>query len=128
VLRRHTPLRTVAWAVTVGTFVMAPIGLWQFASADLTKLTIETPFAMLYAGLVSIAFGNVVQFRAVQVIGPARAAAFQFLVPPMTVVFAAVFLQESIRVEQLLGGLVIVAGILIARRSPVPGVVRVARA
>jgi drug/metabolite transporter (DMT)-like permease len=122
VLRRHSPLRTVAWAVTVGTFVMAPIGLWQLASADLSHLTLETPFALLYAGLVSIAFGNVVQFRAVQVIGPARAAAFQFLVPPMTVVLAAILLHETIRIEQVIGGAVIVAGILVARRSSVPTV------
>lgn len=121
VLRRHSPLRIVAWAVTVGTFVMAPIGLWQLASADLSRLTVETPFALVYAGLASIAFGNVIQFRAVQAIGPARAAAFQFLVPPMTVVLAAIFLRESIRIEQVLGGIVIVAGILIARRSPPPG-------
>jgi drug/metabolite transporter (DMT)-like permease len=117
VLRRHSPLRTVAWAVTVGTVVMAPIGVWQLASADLSHVTLQTPFALVYAGLASIAFGNVVQFRAVQVIGPARAAAFQFLVPPMTVVLAALFLHESIRVEQLIGGVVIVAGILVARRS-----------
>jgi drug/metabolite transporter (DMT)-like permease len=119
VLRRHSPLRTVAWAVTVGTFVMAPIGLWQLASADLTHLSLETPFALLYAGLLSIGLGNVLQFRAVQVIGPARAAAFQFLVPAGTVVLAAIFLNESVRLEQVVGGLIIVAGILIARRSSV---------
>jgi drug/metabolite transporter (DMT)-like permease len=117
VLRRHSPLRMVTWAVTFGTIVMAPIGLWQLSGANLSNLTIATPLALLYSGLLSIAFGNVAQFRAVQVIGPARATALQFLVPPMTVVLAAIFLNERIRVEQLLGGAVILAGIAIARSS-----------
>jgi len=116
VLRRHSPLRTVAWAVTFGTIVMLPVGLWQLRDADLSHLTLATPLAILYAGLLSIAIGNVLQFRAVQVIGPARATALQFLVPAMTVVLAAIFLHEALRPEQLIGGIVIVAGIVIARR------------
>jgi drug/metabolite transporter (DMT)-like permease len=116
-LRRHSPLRITAWAVLFGTLVMLPLGIWQAASSDLSRLTIATPLAVLYAGLASVALGYVIQFRAVRVIGPARATAFQFLVPALTVAFAAVVLHEQIRVEQVVGGVVIVAGILIARRG-----------
>jgi drug/metabolite transporter (DMT)-like permease len=121
VLRRHSPLRTTAWAVFFGTLVMLPIGAWQLATSDLSKLTIATPLAVLYAGLVSIALGNVVQFRAVQVIGPARATTFQFLVPALTVLLAAMLLAEQIRAEQIVGGAVIILGILVARRGRAQG-------
>jgi drug/metabolite transporter (DMT)-like permease len=117
VLRRHSPLRMTAWAVFFGTLVMLPLGIWQAASTDLSHLTVATPLAVLYAGLISVAVGNVLQFRAVQVIGPARTTAFQFLVPALTVVLAAIFLHEQVRIEQIAGGIVIVAGILIARRG-----------
>jgi drug/metabolite transporter (DMT)-like permease len=117
VLRRHSPLKMTAWAVTFGTFVMAPLGVWQLATAPIAGITASSVFAIAYAGLLSIAFGNVVQFRAVQVIGPAGATAFQFLVPALTVVFAAALLDEPIRAAQIAGGIVIVVGIVIARRG-----------
>ena len=60
------------------------------------------------------------QFRAVQVLGPARATAFQFLVPALTVVLAAIFLNEQIRLEQIVGGVVIVLGIVDRARAADP--------
>jgi drug/metabolite transporter (DMT)-like permease len=121
VLRRHSPLRTTAWAVTFGTLVMLPLGAWQLTSVDWSRISGASVFAVLYAGLGSIAIGNVLQFRAVQAIGPARAATFQFLVPALTVVLAALVLHEQLGVVQAVGGLVIVAGILVARRGGVAG-------
>ena len=115
VLRRHSPLRTTAWAVFFGTLVMLPLGIWQLATVDWGRVTVASGLAVLYAGLGSIGLGNVLQFRAVQVIGPARTTMFQFLVPGLTVVLAAWFLGEQIRAEQILGGIVIVLGILLAR-------------
>jgi drug/metabolite transporter (DMT)-like permease len=117
VLRRHSPLRTTTWAVTFGTLVMAPLGLWQLGSVDWAMVTTASLVAVLYAGVLSIAVGNVVQFRAVRAIGPARTVSLQFLVPALTVVLAAVFLHEQIRLEQVVGGIVIVIGILVARRD-----------
>ena len=120
-LRRHSPLRTTAWTVFFGTLVMLPLGAWQLASVDWALVTGASVFAVLYAGLLSIALGNVVQFRAVKVIGPARTTMFQFLVPALTVVLAALLLGEQVRVGQVVGGIVIVAGIVMARRGgPAP--------
>jgi drug/metabolite transporter (DMT)-like permease len=116
VLTRVSPLRATAWAVTFGTFVMAPLGAWQLSTVDWGGVTVASALALAYSGLVSIALGNIVQFRAVRAIGPARTTAFQFLVPAMTVVLAALILGEQIRPEQIVGGAVIILGIAIARR------------
>ena len=125
VLRRHSPLRTMAWAVLFGSLVMLPLGAWQLAGTDPGLITIASPLAILYSGLGSIALGNVLQFRGVRAIGPARTTNLQFLVPALTVVLAAVLLHEQIRLEQLLGGAVIVLGILVARGTfAVPAVAR----
>jgi drug/metabolite transporter (DMT)-like permease len=40
---------------------------------------------------------------------------FQFLVPAFAVILAAIFLGEGIVIGQIAGGVVIVAGILVAR-------------
>jgi drug/metabolite transporter (DMT)-like permease len=66
-----------------------------------------------------------VQFWGVKILGPTQTVNFQFLVPALAVVLAAVFLNEEIRAEQVIGGIVIVLGIVVARygRRPrgVPG-------
>jgi drug/metabolite transporter (DMT)-like permease len=84
--------------------------------------------AIAYSGIVAGGLANVLIFRAIAVVGPSRVANLQLLVPALTVLLAAVILGEPILVGQILGGIVIVAGILIARRAPVgsvPGARRV---
>jgi drug/metabolite transporter (DMT)-like permease len=58
---------------------------------------------------------NVIVQNAVRVIGPTRTSAFQFLVPALAVVLAALLLAEPIRPGQIVGGVVIVVGVLITR-------------
>ena len=111
------PVRTTAWAIAAGSLVMAPIGLAQLATADLSSLG-PLPFVgLLYSSLLAVAVANVVVFRAISLVGPTRIANFQFLVPAMAVGFAAVFLDEAILPAQVVGGLAIVSGIVIARRG-----------
>jgi drug/metabolite transporter (DMT)-like permease len=70
---------------------------------------------VLYSGFLAAGVSNVIVQNGVKVIGPTRTSAFQFLVPALAVVFAFLFLAEPIRPGQVLGGLVIVAGVLITR-------------
>ena len=114
VMRRHSPLRTTTWTVGFGTLFLLPLGLWEYAAAD-PHPTIVSLVAILYAGLISVSFGNVVQFWGVKILGPTQAVNFQFLVPALAVALAAIFLNEEIRAEQVIGGIVIVLGILVAR-------------
>jgi drug/metabolite transporter (DMT)-like permease len=70
---------------------------------------------LAFCALVPAAAANVVLFEAIKVLGPTRVMLFQFLVPAFAVVMAAFFLGEAIVVGQVIGGLVIVLGILVAR-------------
>ena len=56
-------------------------------------------------------------FHAIKLLGPTRVTALQSLVPALAVVLAAIFLGESIRPAQVLGGLVIVGGVALLRRG-----------
>ncbi|MGZ3586346.1 MAG: DMT family transporter [Candidatus Limnocylindrales bacterium] len=115
VLRRHSPLRATTWGVVFGSLSMAPFAAWELAGWQPGSIDPGIPFALAYSSLLAVAAANVVNFRAIQLLGPTRVTAYQFLVPAFAVVIAAVFLAEPIRAGQVLGGVVIVAGILIAR-------------
>ena len=125
-LSRYSPLQTTAWATVAGTVVLAPIALSQLASSTSASLTPAVLGAVLYSGFLAAGVSNVVVQNGIRVVGPTRTAAYQFLVPALAVVLAALFLFEPIRVGQVVGGLVIVAGVLVTRGSLPFRIVRVA--
>lgn len=114
-LRRHSPLRATAWATVAGTVVLAPLAVLQLATVEGPVITPEILGAVLYAGLLAAGVSNVIVMNGIKVVGPTRTAALQFLVPALAVVFAAIFLNEAIRPGQVVGGIVIVAGVVLTR-------------
>ena len=117
-LATFSPLRLTTWAILFGTVVMAIPGGLQLADAGTAWLTPAALAAIAYSGIVAGGLANVLIFRAIAVVGPSRVANLQLLVPALTVLFAALALGEPVLAGQVLGGAVIVAGILIARRAP----------
>lgn len=133
VLRRHSPLVTTTWAVVAGTIFLAPIGIGQLATTGIvggmevalaSGAVVAAILAILYSGTLAAGVANVVIFHAIKLVGPTRITALQSLIPAMAVVLAAVFLAEPIRAGQVLGGIVIIAGVAILRRGTLPGMGR----
>jgi drug/metabolite transporter (DMT)-like permease len=114
-LRRHSPLRTTTWATVAGTIVLAPIAASQLATVSAADFTPAVLGAVAYSGFLAAGVANVIVLNGVRLIGPTRTSAYQFLVPALAVVLAFLFLGEAIRLGQVIGGLVIVAGVLITR-------------
>ncbi len=115
-LRRYSPLRTTAWATLAGVIVLAPLAAGQLSSVDATAaFTPAVIGAILYSGFLAAGLANVIVNNSVRVVGPTRTAAYQFLVPALAVLLAAIFLSEQVRIGQVIGGVVIVAGVLVTR-------------
>ena len=117
VLRRHSPLRTSAWAILAGTVLLAPVALWEMAHADLSAVGPAQVAAVAYSALLAGALGNVVVFRGIKLLGPTRTTNLQFLPPALAIVMAAFFLGEPILPSQVIGGVVIVLGVVVARHD-----------
>jgi drug/metabolite transporter (DMT)-like permease len=115
VLRRHSPLRTTAWAMAGGCLVLAVPGVIQAAGASWSAVQPGAWAGLLYSALIPAGIANVVVFHGIRLLGPTRITAYQFLVPFVAVLMAAAFLSEPIRPEQLLGGAVIVLGVAVTR-------------
>ena len=115
VLRRHSPLRTTAWAMMGGAAVLAIPGLLQALSANWSAVEPGAWAGLLYSGLIPAGAANVVIFHGIRLLGPTRITAFQFLVPFITAVMGAVALSEPILPAELVGGAVIVLGVAITR-------------
>lgn len=115
ILRRHSPLRTTAWAMVGGCLVLAGPGLWEAASANWGAIDAAAWGGLLYSALIPAGLSNVLIFNAIRLLGPTRITNLQFLVPFVAVVLSGLFLAEAIRPEQIVGGAVIVLGVALAR-------------
>ncbi len=119
ILRRHSPLKTTTWAMVGGSLVLLPLGVWQGIGVDWGGVGGDAWAGLLFSAFLPAGIANVVVFSAIRLLGPTRITAYQFLVPFMAVLMGAAFLAEPVRPDQLLGGLVIVVGVAIARTDRV---------
>jgi drug/metabolite transporter (DMT)-like permease len=74
---------------------------------------------LAYAIVGPLVLTNILWFRAVNQVGPSRAALIANAQPFVAAIFALVLLSESITPLQVAGGLLIGGGILLARRRRV---------
>ncbi|WP_417568219.1 DMT family transporter [Marinobacter sp.] len=119
--RQAVPLPALTFLTTqilLGTLVILPFYLTDlFFFAGGFDLSRDTALPLLYfaifPGILAYGFWN----HGVHKIGPARAAIFMYLTPVFASVLAGVFLGESLGVFHIFGGLLILAGLLLATQT-----------
>lgn len=119
--RQAVPLPALAFLtaqILLGTLVILPFFLVDvlFVSGGF-ELSQSTALPLLYfaifPGILAYAFWN----HGVHKIGPANAAIFMYLTPVFASVLASVFLGESLGLFHIIGGVLILAGLLLATRA-----------
>jgi drug/metabolite transporter (DMT)-like permease len=120
-MARYSPFRVSA-LVLVATWVgLAAIGAPQTTDQQLSLgWAVWALFG--FAVLGPLVTTNVLWFRSLHRIGPARATLAANLQPFVAVVFAVILLSESMTAVQVVGGVLIALGIVLARRRPAPPV------
>ena len=115
------PLTFLTVQILLGTLVILPFYLVDFlAFSGGFALSQDTALPLIYfavfPGILAYGFWN----HGVHQIGPANAAIFMYLTPVFASVLASVFLGESLGVFHVVGGVLILAGLLLATRVSRP--------
>lgn len=119
-MQRYSPFRISAVVLSLSWIGIAIVGSSQTRTQD-WQLGWPVWVLFLFATLGPLVITNVLWFRSLDRIGPSRATLATNLQPFAAALFAVVLLGERINVVQVVGGLLIAAGILAARRrTPVP--------
>lgn len=120
-MRSYSPIRISAVVLSVAWVPIALTGWSQTQSQDL-HLGVEVWALFVFATFGPLVLTNILWFRSLDRIGPARATLATNLQPFVAALFAVVLLSETLGAGQVAGGVLIGAGILLARRrvSPVP--------
>jgi drug/metabolite transporter (DMT)-like permease len=118
-LARYTGMEVACYAMWTGTVLVLPFA--PDAIGRLAHVPGSAIGAAIYLGLLPSALGFVVWGYAVARFTVATSTAALYLVPPVTLVVAFVWLGEIPRPIELLGGLVGIAGVILinSRKAPV---------
>jgi drug/metabolite transporter (DMT)-like permease len=121
-MRRYSPYRISAFMLLAGSVPLLVSSAWQLAEQDWAGLGGLAWAALLYSLFFSLVFTNIMWFTAIDRVGAPRASLYANLQPFLGAFFALVVLSEELGPLQVVGGLVIGAGILVARlgRPPTP--------
>ena len=122
-MRRYSPYRISAVVLCVMCVPFVAISSPQIASQDYGSLSSIVWICLAFAIVGPLFLTNLLWFTAVHHVGPARATLFANVQPFVSAVFALLILSEHLHWLQAVGGLAIVAGIVLERRwrpTPVP--------
>lgn len=114
-MRRYSPSRVSALVLSLAVVPLGVVGSSQVRSQD-WALGWRVWALFLFATLGPLVVTNILWFRSLHRIGPARATLATNLQPFVAAVIAVVLLSEPLASIQVLGGALIAVGILLARR------------
>ncbi|HET7293722.1 MAG TPA: DMT family transporter [Vicinamibacteria bacterium] len=116
-LRRLGPTRATSGAMLVGALLLLPVFLASGAFRDFARLSPIGWLAVLFLGLLCSGAGYLLWYGALARVEATRVAAFLYLEPLVTLAAAVALLGESVGLPTVLGGLLLVAGVVLVQRG-----------
>jgi drug/metabolite transporter (DMT)-like permease len=112
---RYSPYRISGLVLLPMTALLLLASIGALGDQDYANLPALDWLALAYAVVGPLVLTNVLWFTAIRRVGPSRATLFGNLQPFLAVVIAVLLLSESLGTLQIVGGVLIGAGILIGR-------------
>jgi drug/metabolite transporter (DMT)-like permease len=113
-LRTRSPLAIVTIAAPIGAALLLPLGLFEKSYTDVAGWSTGVWLNVLYLALAGSVASFILFYWVVRRVGAGVAAMTSYLVPVLTLVMAVVFLGDRPQPLQLVGGVVILAGVRLA--------------
>jgi drug/metabolite transporter (DMT)-like permease len=117
-LRRLGAVRATAGAMFVGWLFLVPLFLAGHGVQEFARLSPIAWGSLLFLGLGCSGLGYLFWYGALERIEASRVAALLYLEPLVTFGAAALILGEEIRPLTLVGGLLVLAGVIVVQRAP----------
>ena len=115
-LRRYSPLVVASYTMLFGGLGALPLALPGFLDAGWAEASGAAWEALAYSTLLVAAFGFWAWQRGVSQVGANRVLIYQYLITLVGVAAGVLLLGESLTGNKVLGGVVILLGVYLARR------------
>lgn len=111
-MQRYSPLRVSAWFILFGVLFMAPLTWSLWGQVPWAEVGASVWFGVGYNTILCTVVAFVIWNWGMNTIGAARANFFRYLVPAAAVVAGYLMYREIVAIWQLIGGLLMAAGLV----------------
>lgn len=116
-LERHTPLAVAAYPVVFGAPFLLVLSSPQIVGLEWGSVGAGSWAAVLYSAVFATAFAFAGWQRGISRIGANRVLVYQYLITLVGVTSGMVFFGETLNASKIVGGVIIVVGVYLARRQ-----------
>ncbi|MDQ3864915.1 MAG: DMT family transporter, partial [Actinomycetota bacterium] len=116
-LERYTPLAVATYPILFGIPILLLLSSPLFLSLDWGGVGVGPWAAVAYAGVFATAFAFAAWQRGISRIGANRVLVYQYLITIVAVTSGIVFFGETLGINKIAGGGVILVGVYLARRQ-----------
>jgi drug/metabolite transporter (DMT)-like permease len=116
-LERYTPLAVATYPVLFGIPLLLLVSSPQMLSLEWGSVGAGPWAAVAYAGVFATAFAFAAWQRGISHIGANRVLVYQYLITVVGVTSGIVFFGETLGINKIAGGIVILLGVYLARRQ-----------
>lgn len=110
--------QVIAWAIMIGApFFIIPVGL--NLSTEMLHAPIQAWVSLIYLAVVSQFLAYIAWYSGMAMGGIARVSQIQYLQPFLMILFATVFLDESITSFTLVTAMIVVFSVILGKNAPV---------
>jgi drug/metabolite transporter (DMT)-like permease len=114
-LNRMSPLKFSTLTLAAGSLLYLAVAVPNLKAQAWASVPAASWLSLAYSGLFAIVLGYVFWYTSIKKIGNTKTAIYNNLTPVLAVLFACLFLGERIRSAQVLGAVVILAGVYLTR-------------
>ena len=116
-LKKYSPLVVAAYTMLFGGLAALPFAFPSLASVDWDAMDVGVWAAVAYSTILVAAFGFFAWQRGASLLGANKVLVYQYLITFVGVASGIVLLGEELGVEKVIGGIVILFGVYLARRQ-----------
>ncbi|MDQ6595310.1 DMT family transporter [Bacillus salipaludis] len=110
--------QVIAWAIVIGApFFVIPVAM-NF-SVEMLNAPIQAWISLLYLAIVSQFLAYVAWYGGMALGGVARVSQLQYIQPFLMIVFATIFLDESITIVTMITAIIVVILVIVGKNAPI---------
>jgi drug/metabolite transporter (DMT)-like permease len=113
-LKDYSSLKVTAYVMAIGSFFFLPF-LPNEKPGGWSEISALAWFSVFYVGLSGNCLAYFLWMKGIQDIGPLRTILYSYLMPITAIAFSVPLLGETVTATQVWGGLIVFAGIFVAR-------------
>ena len=116
-LERHTPLAVATYPTLFGGPAILLLSIPYLGDVEWGSVGVGPWMALVYSAILATAFAFAAWQRGISRIGANRVLVYQYLITLTGVTSGIIFFGENLGIEKILGGVVILLGVYLARRQ-----------